>query len=164
MIYVVGSVSYSFAMCPPWGGPAGVTHHMAGSRGGGRGGARPPPPPTTGRATPPGGVGVDRRREIPRIVARHPRDNYDSVPHAKKWGKSPFIFEGNREVVVAEGCCNNAVDFSASIHSHTTWGGGAPGGWGRTGGLGPPAAPSRDPSKWRVDPRGPTPRGHTSQL
>ena len=89
---------------------------------------------------------------------------YDSVPHAKKWGKSPFFFEGNREVVVAEGCCNNAVSFSASIHSHTTWGGGAPGRWGRTGGLGPPAAPSRDPAIWWVTPAGPPHGGHISKL
>ena len=40
--YVVGSVSYSFDMWPPWGGPAGVTHHMAGSREGAAGGPRPP--------------------------------------------------------------------------------------------------------------------------
>ena len=33
------------------------------------------------------------------------------------------------------------MHFSASLHSHTTWGGDAAGGWGRTRGLGPPAAP-----------------------
>ena len=122
------------------------------------------PLPTTGRATPPGGVGVDRRREIPRIVAASLCDDHFSVPLKNKWGFSPFFGMWDRIIVVAEGYCNNAVSFSASIHSHTTWGGGAPGGWGRTGGLGPPAAPSRDPAKWRVDPRGPTPRGHKSEL
>ena len=55
-------------------------------------------------------------------------------------------------MVVAEGCCNNAVDFSASLHSHTTWGDGAPGGWGGIGGLDPRALP---PVTTFVDPHGP---------
>jgi hypothetical protein len=43
--------------------------------------------------------------------------------------------------------------FSASLHPHTTWGGGAPCGWGRTRGLGPrrpPPGPAVESSKSTV--------------
>ena len=78
----------------------------------------------------------------------------------RTWGKSPDFGPRDQIVVVSEGRSDNEVRFSASLHFHTTWGGGAPGGWGRTGGLGPPAAPPGP----AVDPRW-TPRGrHKSQL
>ena len=60
----------------------------------------------------------------------------------RTWGKSPDFGPRDQIVVVSEGRSDNQVDFSASLHSHTTWGGDAAGGWGRTRGLGPPAAPS----------------------
>ena len=57
-----------------------------------------PPSATTGRATPPGIAGVDRRREMYRIVAASLRDDHFSVPHAKKWGKSPLFGFQHRHV------------------------------------------------------------------
>jgi hypothetical protein len=48
------------------------------------------PPPTTGRAIPPGGVGVKRRREIYRIVAASLRDDHFSGP-LKKIGDFPHF-------------------------------------------------------------------------
>jgi hypothetical protein len=56
-------------------------------------------------------------------------------------------------VIVSEGRSDNQVDFCASLHSHTTWGGDTPGGWGRTRGLGPPGSPPRDPRWTRGGPR-----------
>ena len=133
--------------------------------GGGRRGAKTAgTTPTTGCATPPGGVGVDRRREIPRIVAASLRDDHFSVPLKKKWGFSPFFGMWDRIIVVARVSSNNAVSFSASIHSHTTWGRGAPGGWGGGGGLAPPRPPPRDPAIWWVTPAGPPHGGHISKL
>ena len=55
-------------------------------------------------------------------------------------------------VLVSEGRSDNQVHFCASLHSHTTWGGDTPGGWGRTRGLGPPAAPPGTRGGPAVDP------------
>ena len=51
----------------------------AGPGGGRRGAKTAGATPTTGCVTPPGGVGVDRRREIPRIAAASLRDDHFSV-------------------------------------------------------------------------------------
>ena len=45
--------------------------------------------PTTGCVTPPGGVGVERRREIYPIVAPSLRNDHDLVPRAEIGGFSP---------------------------------------------------------------------------
>ena len=76
----------------------------------------------------------------------------------RTWGKSPDFGPWDRIVVVSEGRSASRGDFSASLHSHTTWGGDAAGGWGRTRGLGPPAAP---PGTRGGPPRG-RPGGATS--
>ena len=100
------------------GGPAGVHPPFGRVTGGGRRGAKTAgTTPTTGCATPPGGVGVDRRREMPRIVAASLRDDHFSVPLKKKWGFSPFFGMWDRIIVVARVSSNNAGNFSASIHA-----------------------------------------------
>ena len=76
----------------------------------------------------------------------------------RTWGKSPDFGPRDQIVVVSEGRSENQVHFSASLHSHTTWGGDAAGGWGRTRGLGPPAGP---PGTRGGPPRG-RPGGATS--
>ena len=61
-----------------------------GSRGGGRRGAKTAgATPTTGCVTPPGGVGVERRREIPLLVAPSLRNDHVLVPRAEIGGFSP---------------------------------------------------------------------------
>ena len=62
------------------------------------------PLPTTGRATPPGGVGVDRRREIYRIVAASLREDHFSGPVLKKKWVSPIYWH----VVIAH-CFQNVI-------------------------------------------------------
>ena len=54
-----------------------------------RGAKTAPPPPTTGCATPPGGVGVERRREMHLLVAPSLRNDHDLVPRAEIGGFSP---------------------------------------------------------------------------
>ena len=80
-------------------GPVGV--HKGGHRWEGTWVKTADPPPTTGRAIPPGGVGVKRRREIYRIVAASLCDDHFSVPLKKKWGFSPFFGMWDRIIVVA---------------------------------------------------------------
>ena len=124
------------------------------------------------RGGPPGGQdrGCDpnhRLRHPPRwcgsgATQRYPANCRSVIPFwgctCRTWGKSPDFGPRDQIVVVSEGRSDNQVDFSASLHSHTTWGGDAAGGWGRTRGLGPPAAP---PGPAEDSPRG-RPGGATS--
>jgi hypothetical protein len=74
----------------PRGGPAGVHPPFGRVTGGGRRGAKTAgTTPATGCATPPGGVGVERRRETYLIVAPSLRNDHDLVPRAEIGGFSP---------------------------------------------------------------------------
>ena len=73
-------------MAPP-GRPRGGS--SAGPGGGRRGAKTAGATPTTGCVTPPGGVGVERRREIYLIVAPSLRNDHDLVPRAEIGGFSP---------------------------------------------------------------------------
>ena len=79
----------------------------------------------------------------------------------KSPGKSPDFGPRDQIVVVSEGRSASRGDFSASLHSHTTWGGDAAGGWGRTRGLGPPAGP---PGTRGGPPARAARRGHVCKL
>ena len=61
----------------------------AGPGGGCRGAKTAGATPTTGCVTPPGGVGVERRREIPLLVAPSLRNDHVLVPRAEIGGFSP---------------------------------------------------------------------------
>ena len=90
-IYVVGSVSYSFDMWPPWGGPAGVTHHMAGSREGAAGGPRPPVRPQPPDAPPPPVVWEWIDAEKFPALLQHPSATTTSRFPSKKNGDFPHF-------------------------------------------------------------------------
>ena len=81
--------------------------------------------------------------------------------HLQNVEKSPELGPRDQIVVFSEGRSDNEVRFSASIHSHTTWGGDAAGGWGRTRGLGPPAGP---PGTRGGPPARAARRGHVCKL
>ena len=61
----------------------------AGPGGGCRGAKTADATPTTGCATPPGGVGVERRREMHLLVAPSLRNDHVLVPRAEIGGFSP---------------------------------------------------------------------------
>ena len=77
---------YSLQTWPRGAARAGVHR---GSRGGRRGAKTAGATPTTGCVTPPGGVGVERRREIPLLVAPSLRNDHVLVPRAEIGGFSP---------------------------------------------------------------------------
>ena len=129
----------------------------AGTGGARRGAKTAGATPTTGCVTPPGGVGVKRRREI--YPRRAPSLRFGGAP-AERGEKSPDFGPRDQIVVVSEGRSASRVDFSASLHSHTTWGGDTAGGWGRTRGLGPAAGPNGT----RGGPARAAPRGHVCKL
>ena len=93
----------------------------AGPGGGRRGAKTAGATPTTGCVTPPGGVGVERSRDILLIVAPSLRNDHD----LQIVGKIPRF---GRVTPKAERRKASRVDLSASLHSHTTWGGDAAGG------------------------------------
>ena len=121
----------------PRGARAGSTASTAGPGGGRRGAKTAGATPTTGCVTPPGGVGVERRREITSLSLR-PSETTTIWSRGPKSGDFPHVLQVHPQ---SGGTERQLGNFSASLHSHTTWGGDAPGGWGRTRGLGPPAAP-----------------------
>ena len=73
-----------------WWRPRGVHRgSTAGPGGGCRGAKTAGATPTTGCVTPPDGVGVERRREIPLLVAPSLRNDHVLVPRAEIGGFSP---------------------------------------------------------------------------
>ena len=145
----------------PRGGPAGVHPPFGRVTGGGRLGAKTAgTTPTTGCATPPGGVGVEQRRETYLIVAPSPR--FGGAPAERgenppSWARVTRSWSFRRD-----GATMRYVSLRQS--TPTPPGGVAHPAVGVLPAVLDPRAPSRDPAKWRVDPRGPTPRGHKSEL
>ena len=79
-------MKYSLQTWPRGAARAGVHR---GSRGGRRGAKTAGATPTTGCVTPPGGVGMERRRDIDLLVAPSLRNDHDLVPRAEIGGFSP---------------------------------------------------------------------------
>jgi hypothetical protein len=135
-------------MVAPARGPPRVHRgSTAGPGGGCRGAKTAGATPTTGCATPPGGVGVERRTEIYLIVAPSLRNENDLVPRAEIGGFSPYSADRSR-FGATERQSGKFLCVAPLPHHlggwHTRWLGSYPRSW-------PPGSPPRDP-RW-------TPRG-----
>ena len=126
----------------------------AGPGGGCRGAKTAGATPTTGCVTPPGGVGVERRREIYLIVAPSLRNDHDLVPRAEIGGFSPR--SAGAPPKRSDGARLGVISLRRSTPT-------PPGGVTQpVVGVAPAVlAPRRAPTGPAVDPRG-RPRGATS--